>query len=308
MQKIYLKLPNFFIIGAPKSGTTALYDAIKQHPGIFMSPVKEPHFFAFKGMPPISQGPAGSYFNRATVWELHKYALLFARASKEQAIGEASTTYLSSPLAAQRIRKNLPRSRIVAVLRHPADRAYSYYTFMRQNNVEPECTFESGLALEDKRKKEGWFSGLYYKTNGFYHNQLSVYYECFPRKQIKVYLYEDWRANPHAMLRDLFEYLEVDQGFMPETYRSNVTRLPKSRRLHRWATNLGQPERRSSLLNSVVIRPVSSALRQIDKAFNLGSPPPLDPETRARLTIDYREDILKLQDLIGRDLSSWLKS
>lgn len=302
-----MHLPNFFIIGAPKAGTTALYHTLKQHPEIYMSSVKEPRYFAFQGVPPISPGPAGAFFRRTAVWQPRAYALLFAQVTNQCAIGDASPIYLRSALAARRIKQDLPHSRIIAILRQPAERAHSHYTYMCQQGVEPARTFEQALAHEETRLKEGWFSGLYHKTNGYYHAQLSVYYDLFPREQIKVYLYEDWKNTPQVMLRDLFRFLEVDESFAPEIRWSNVTLLPKSRRLHNLATHPARVEQLTPFLPARARRAVVSALRRIDNQFNLAPPPPIDPEIRARLTADYREDILKLQDLIGRDLSQWLQ-
>ena len=303
-----MNLPNFFIIGAPKAGTTALYDALTQHPEIYMSPVKEPFFFAFKGEPPIFPAPIGDHIRRVTVWKPAAYALLFAGVTNQRAIGEASTNYLRSPLAAQRIKQSLPQSRIIAILRQPVERAYSHYTFHLERGFDYRGkTFEEALAREDACVKEGWYSG-FHKTNGYYHAQLSDWYARFPHEQIKVYLYEDWKNTPQVMLRDLFRFLEVDEDFAPEIRRSNVTLLPKSRRLHNMASNSTWIEQFMPFLPTIVRRAVDSALCSILAKFNLAPPPPLDPEIRARLTEDYREDILKLQDLIGRDLSHWLKA
>jgi hypothetical protein len=131
---------------------------------------------------------------------------LFAGVASQRAIGEASAIYLCSPLAAQRIRQTLPHSRLIAILRQPAERAYSNYTFMRQHNIEPEPSFEAALAQEEARSQAGWYPGIYYQKNGYYHAQLSVYYALFPREQIKVVLTEDLRDSPQALLRDLFRF------------------------------------------------------------------------------------------------------
>jgi hypothetical protein len=302
-----LILPNFFIIGADKAGTTGLYETLKQHPNIYMSPVKEPHFFAFQNEPPISPGPGGGYYHLVTVWRPQEYAMLFSGITNQRAIGEASAGYMRSQLAARRIKQNLPHARLIAILRHPTERAYSNYNFARGWG-EPEPTFEQALAREQERIRDGWFSGIYYKLNGFYYDQLAVYYDLFPHQQLKVYLYEDWKNTPQTMLCDLFRFLEVDDNFIPEIRQSNVTLFPKSRRLHNLATNSARIAQLTSFLPTTIRRAIASTIRRIDNQFNLVSPPPLDPETRARLTADYREDILKLQNLIGRDLSHWLKA
>ena len=302
-----MNLPNFIIIGTDKAGTTALYDTLRQHPDIYMSPVKEPHFFAFTSEPPISPGPGGAYYHRVAVWRPRDYARLFAGVTNERAIGEASAGYLRSPLAARRIKHNLPQCRLVAILRQPAERAYSNYTFARGFG-EPEPRFDHALAREPERIRAGWFSGVYYKTNGYYHDQLAVYYGLFPRRQVKVFLYEDWKNTPQALLRDLFRFLEIDHEFVPEIRRSNVTLWPKSWRWHALATHPARIRQLAPFLHPAARSALGSVVQRLDTRFNLVPPPPLDPEIRARLTADYREDILKLEGLIQRDLTHWLKS
>jgi hypothetical protein len=272
-----------------------------------MSPIKEPNFFGVEGESMIMPSPTGIRSRGFTVWQFHKYALLFSGVTNQRAIGEGSTLYITSPLAARRIKQSLPQSRLIAILRQPADRAYSDYTFAQQRNLETDCTFEQALADEAiclQEKKPSFC----HKADGYYHVQLSVYYDLFPREQIKIYLYEDWIGAPQAMLRDLFRFLQVDEDFVPTILRSNVTRLPKSRRLHSLATHPPQLGRGMRFLPTTARRAVLSALKWMDNKFNLTSPPPIDAEIRTRLTADYREDILKLQDLIGRDLSHGLKT
>lgn len=301
-----MNLPNFLIVGAAKAGTTALYDTLQRHPGFFMSPVKETHYFGFEGEPPVFPGPSGDYFHKTAVWRPHDYAMLFARAAAGQAIGEASPVYLMrSAVAAPRIRQTLPRCRIVAVLRHPVERAYSDYNSRRMYRVEPAHTFREALAQESARARKGWILGRYRLSSG-YHAQLSDYYALFPREQIRICLYEDWKGDAPAMLRDLFRFLEVDENAAPEIRRSHVTRLPRNRRLHRWAQHPDNLEKCLPFLPLRVQRTLASLLRFTDERFNLAPPPPLAPAERASLTEEFRTDILKLQDLIRRDLSSWL--
>jgi hypothetical protein len=301
-----MKLPNFFIIGAPKSGTTALYHCLKQHPDIFMSRIKEPLFFAFSGEPPVLAGPNGTFCRRVARWRPRDYMLLFADSKHERVIGEASQVYLRTTEAAQRIKQHLPHSHIIAVLRQPADRAYSHYTFLRQKNIEPARSFSDALAHEATRLKEGWFSGFYHKSNGYYYKQLSTWYDLFPRQQIKVYLYEDWRETPQEMMRDIFRFLKVDDDFQPDIKTSNVTLIPKSHQLHRLAGNQWLENKFGRLLSRRSLQAIQNALIRFDTRFNLTPPPPMDHRIRAELTEEYRKDILMLQDLIGRDLSRWL--
>jgi sulfotransferase family protein len=284
-----MPLPNFFVIGAGKSGTTALYHSLAQHPDVYMSPVKEPMFFAYEGVAPMFAGPPGGPNGPRLIVEPHKYLALFAGVTEEHAVGEATASYLRSPTAARRIRRNLPDAKLVAVLRHPVARAYSSYLFLSEIGLERAETFEDALAAEQERMTAGWFSGVFHRSNGFYHAHLSQWTGLFPREQIRVYLYEDWRHSPGEMLSDLFGFLGVDPGFAPETLEVNRSHSVESGRVRRLARRLGRP-----------------ALGLVDRAFHSFPPPPMREETRLRLLDDYREDITRLQTLLGRDLSHWL--
>ena len=298
-----MRLPTFFLIGASKSGTTALHGALKQHPEIFMSPVKEPGYFEFEGHPRVYPEPVATILRRRTPGSAREYAMLFSGVANQRAIGEATVGYLQSPLAATRIRKNLPKSRLVVILRQPADRSHSLFTFLRQHGVEPATSLAEALRQEASRQEKGWYPGCLYQHVGCYHAHLSVYFQLFPREQIKVYLYEDWKDSPQATLRDLFGFLGVDPGFRPTLAQHNVTLWPRSERLHGWTRQLQRLEQQMPSLPASLLGSLASAMGR----FNLAPPPPLDPELRARLTAGFREDILRLQDLIDRDLTHWLE-
>jgi len=304
--RTHMPLPNFFVIGAAKAGTTAFADALAQHTCIYMCPLKEPFFFALDGNPG-SPDPAGRGILHRMVWQPQDYMALFADATTERAIGEASTAYLRSPQAARRIKRSLPTSKFIAILRQPADRAYSHHRYMATHNVERAPTLKAAIEEEVAGLRTGWFSGVHYKAAGYYHQQLSVYFALFPRDCIKVYLYEDWQRAPQTVLRDAFGFLEVDENFAPQVRQMNVTRTPRSPRVHRLAQLLAQ--RHGDPTSSMKARArsvVAGSLDWIDRTYNLRAPEPFDPTFRRQLTGEYREDILKLQDLIDRDLSEWL--
>ncbi len=304
-----MTLPNFLIIGAPKCGTTALYYYLKQHPQIYMSSVKEPRFFMHVESPPEFCGPGSELYLRSSVVRLEDYQALFQGVCQETAIGEASVPYLSSyhpRITAETIRRHIPAVRLIAILRQPAERAYSSFTYNRQRNIEPATSLIQALAEEQARIDAGWIPWFRYGLNGFYHANISPYFECFPREQIRVYLYDDLRANPAEMLRDIFGFLGVDDTFMPDiTRRHNVTFMPRSTAMHKL---LRQPNIVKSLIKPLLPQTLRQTIISGLQSLNRTKPPSLDPELRRQLTDEYREDILKLQDLIGRDLSHWLKT
>lgn len=305
-----MTMPNFLIIGAMKSGTTSLYYYLKQHPQVYMSPVKEPNFFALEGETLGFNGPEGpELVNRWICDEatttVEEYRALFEGVSNETAIGEASPWYLYSPEAPLRIRRHIPESQLIVILRNPVDRAFSAFSQFARDGREPLRDFTRALQAEEERIKNNWKWIWHYRTMGFYYGQLKRYYETFDREQIRVYLYEDLKTDMVGVLHDVFGYLGVDDTFTPDTSRKlNVSGTPKSRLLF---TLMEKPNPVRSFLRPFL--PIK-ARRRISTALqdaNIVRSEPLRQETRRELIEVYRQDMLKLQDLIERDLSGWLK-
>ena len=303
-----MTLPNFLVIGAGKAGTTSLYHYLDQHPDIFMSPIKEPKFFALEGGVPDYRGPGdrevwSSGTSRA-IPDPKEYEALFDGVSGEKAIGEASPVYLCNAGAPGRIKRHVPEARLVAVLRDPAERAYSAYLHMLRDGRE-RLGFAEALAEEERRTRAGWAPGWQYTREGFYHRNLQRYFELFNRGQIRTYLYEELRADPLGLMRDAFRFLGVDEAFAPDiSTRHNVSGIPKSTLL------ISLIKRRNPLktvLKPLLPKGLRTRLSVGIQNRNLNPAPPLPPEVREGLIELYREDVSKLQDLIGRDLSKWLE-
>jgi len=302
------RTPNFLIIGAAKSGTTAIWHYLRQHPQIYMSPRKHTRFFAYESEDPGFDGPAPT---RPTmpyaIADVESYHALFEGAADETAIGEASHSYLHRPEAAGRIRRYAPDMKLIAILRDPVERAYSNYGQMVRNGRERITDFALALEEEEARIRDNWWPEFHYVQVGLYTSQLRRYFELFERDQIKVYLYEDLSSDPSGVLRDIFRFLVVDDAFVPEaTVRYNASGLPRNGTVHLFLQEL----RRT--------RPIAERLlpkKQYQHLLRFGgglhnrnlAKRQLSPEVRRRVLDAYfREDILKLQGLIQRDLSTWL--
>ena len=298
------KWPNFFIIGAGKAGTTSLYHYLKQHPEVFMSRFKEPKFFALEGHPLDFKGPFDERIRRGTTTSLDEYLALFETVKDEKAIGEASTVYLGDSRAPGAIADRIPEARIAAILRHPAERAFSAHQHLLRDGYEPLESFEGALEAESGRAEKGWYVQYQYKGRGFYGRYLRRYYDLFDSRQIRVYLYEEFVDSPARMLFDLFEFLGVDPEFEPDmSPRHNVSGRARSPGLQRWLT-------RSHPLKETVKRwiPEEWGHRLVSRIqpYNVVRSG-ISPETRERLISDYRDDIELLEKLIGRDLSNWME-
>jgi hypothetical protein len=300
--------PNFFLIGAAKSGTSAIWHHLREHPRIYMSPRKQTRFFAFDVEDPDFRGPAPINPQRPyAITDLETYHALFDGVEDEVAIGEASWTYLYAPEASRRIREYAPEAKLIAILRNPADRAYSHFRQNIQAGREPLTDFAQALEQEGARIRANWWPEFHYVQMGFYSAQLARYYDAFDRDQIKIYLYEDLSENPYGLLRDAFEFLGVDETFTPEAIiRSNPSGAPKSKSLYSLfrRAELGMPviER---VISREKLEPIVRLGRNLDNR-NI-THLHLTPEERTRVIDAYfREDVLRLQDLIQRDLGAWL--
>jgi len=281
-----MTLPNFLIIGAYKCGTTSLHRYLSQHPEIFMPTRKEPDFFALEGS---AESPRIYGGKRRPVTTFEEYVSLFDAVRGEKAIGEASPSSLESEQAAARIRHYVPRAKLVAIVRQPAEAFYSNYCMQLREGRELR-------SLEDKFRdfKARLVAGDLHGP--FYYRQLKRYYDLFDSDQLRVYFYEDFKRDNIGVLQSIFEYLGVDQGFVPDLgNRSNVGGYPKNPRLQYRLKN-------GSGVFALCPRRLKSAIER----RNLVKPPPMPEELRRAFTELCREDIQGLQRLTGRDLSNWL--
>ena len=298
------RLPNFLVIGAAKSGTTALWSFLRQHPQIFMPDLKEPHHFAFQAdrPAPVYRGP-GATIHRDAVTDTNDYRALFDGAGAATAVGEASALYLYLPDAASRIQAAIPDARLVAVLRQPADRAYSSYLHLKRQGREPAPDFEAALALEPERIADDWGFLWRYRDLGHYPPQLRAYLDHFDRDRLLIHLYDDLVREPLEVMRRTYAFLDVDPSFVPDVAaRSNVGGVPRGWR--------GRLFGRGSPLRRGVATVVPARLRR--RAGALADRQALTreaiaPETRRMLTEEFRSEIEELGELLGRDLGAWLR-
>ena len=296
-------MPNFIIFGAMKSGTSSIYIYLKQHPDIFMSPVKEPGFFAFEGEKTIEGPGVQEWFDRNIVKDLESYQKLFTEHQQEKAIGEASPFYIYYEKAAENIKKYLPDVKLIAILRNPADRAFSNYVYALSSGGENLSNFQDALAAESERINKNWVPKWHYKNAGFYYRQLKPYYERFDREQIKICLYENFVSNPNLFMQDIFKFLEVDSSFTPDMSRKyNRSLVPRNQLLNKFLIESNPVK---SAIKYFLPSKLSQKLKR--KAFkkNLHKPE-LQPKIRQQLMTEYQEDIFKLQQLTHQDFSSWL--
>ncbi|WP_299413470.1 sulfotransferase [Acaryochloris sp. IP29b_bin.148] len=299
-----MKMPNFLIIGAAKSGTTSLYSYLNQHPQIYMSPVKETNFFAFKDEKVAFKGP--NDMQQTYITSIREYQSLFEDVTDEIAVGEASPMYLRVPKAAYNIKRYLPTVKLITILRNPVDAAYSRFRsyVIRKERI---TSFSKALEAEEERINHGWSPRWFYKQQGFYYSQLKKFYELFDYSQLKVYLYDDLISNPNHVLYDIYKFLQVNEAFKANVATiSNRTLNPRSLTLYR--TIHGKNRIGQTIKPVLGKRPIKSFIPFLDSVNMAKKARPLSIETRKRLVQVYKNDISSLQNLINKDLSHWLQT
>lgn len=292
--------PDFFVIGAQKSGTTALYYHLRAHPQIYMSPVKEPQFFA-----PDLAGPTAGPGDRNShrFQELAAYAQLFDGADGARAVGEASVSYLYSSVAARHIADAVPGARLIAILRNPVDRAYSNYLHLVRDGREPCGDFAKALAAEPERRRRNWSAHWHYRAKGFYGEQIARYLDVFPLEQLRVYRYDDFEERPRDVLADIAAFLDVEPAFDQDlSLRLNVAGIPRRARLYRL---LRRMERLKWAANSVL--PAGMRRRALGWQNRTLERPDVPIGVRRALLDGYRDDLALLHERTGLDVSGWME-
>ena len=293
--------PNFFIVGAPKCGTTSLYNYLKVHPEIFMPDRKEPRYFC---------DDIGTWESLRIRDEKH-YLELFKEAGNEKCIGEASTFYLYSKSAPRKIKDFSSEARIIIMLRHPVDWIHSWHWQMVWNGEQTTIDFEEALAAETtnlhscvRPKSLPFDLALCYKDLGCFSNFVRPYLEVFGRHRVKVILLEDLVNRPAAMYQETLRFLDVDPNFVPDFQIHNASEKKKFRnlRVRNWFRRHPQvlaflghfPTAWASLAGSVLGVFTESHVKQ-----------PLPNELAAQFTLGFEDEIRALMLLIDRDLTRW---
>jgi hypothetical protein len=302
-----LKLPNFFLVGAAKAGTTAVHVYLYQHPEVFMSFMKEPKYLSISANKFPHNGPGDKKVDDGIVKSREEYLNLFNDAGDEKVIGESSADYLYfHDTVIPLIKTICPRAKILIMLRNPVDRAYSAYRHMIMDERE-DLSFEKALGSEDKRMRENYEFIWFYKDAGFYYEQVKHYIDSFGRENVMICLYDDFVVDSMAVMKDIYRFLDVEEGFTPDTdVKYNVGPTVRSESFEEFLVKYEHPVKRvlrPVLLNTIGKRYTEALVNYFIRRNTLS----MKPKTRKILIELYRDDILKLEGLIDRDLSGWLR-
>jgi len=299
-----MTLPNFLVIGAGRSGTTSLHHYLKAHPDVYLPDVKSPSHFYCHGRPPDDDPFMRHVTRNYFVPDPAAYEALFDNVRDETAIGEVSPAYLASVRAAPRIAERLPDVRLIAILRHPVDRAFARFVGRCRDGLERRTDFDEVVSDERRGPLVRDDAAGTYLPAGFISHFLASYVERFPRERLRIHLFEDFVRDAAAVMRDLFTFLDVAPSFAPDLSRryNQSGGMVRNGLLRRgWA--------HSALLRARLRPYLPQAIR--DRVFGVITRDlvslRLDPALRAELTELYRPDIERLALLLDRDLSHWLE-
>lgn len=302
-----MSLPTFLVIGAAKSGTTALYSYLGQHPDVYVPALQEPSWFSFDGQTLEFTAPDGAEpaLNRS-ITERSIYEELFADAAPGQARGDVSPAYLYWPGTAEKARSEVPEARVLAILRNPVDRAYSAFMHARREGREPLADFRSALEAEPERISRNCGFIWRYRDLGRYPIQVRRWLDQFPPDQIMFGTYDEFSADPVGFCRRAQAFIGVDDGFTPRTdVRYNVSGVPRSRTAYRL---LGSGSWPSRALRRIAPASARQTLKRIQARTRsrLMQRVPIDPELRAELVAAWRPEVEELSALVDLDLEPWL--
>lgn len=306
------RVPDFFIVGHHKSGTTAMYEMLRRHPEIFMPGMKEPEFFG-RDRSQRQEGPPNPTRRARTFGETRpqtyaEYLALFAAAAPEQRVGEASPSYLRSPTAARLIAEVQPAARIIAILREPASFLRSLHLQMVRNHVQDEWDLEKAIASEGVARAGERVH--HYTDRVRYVEQLRRYHAAFSSDQVLVLIYDDFRADNEGTVRAVLRFLDVDADVQIRALHANPTVAARSRALEHWSRALRSgsgPLSRSVRSTVKALTPPQvrrRAVRRFQRSVVYGSAPPPDENLMIELRRRFKPEVVALSDYLHRDLVS----
>jgi hypothetical protein len=293
--------PTFMIVGAPKCGTTALYEYLQTHPQVFISDPKEPHYFA------EDLGAHRTVFNRA------EYNALFSAAgSQHLAVGEASAWYLHSSVALPKVKCEFPDIKLIVMLRNPVELVRSLHSDLVWICFENEPDFERAWSLQQERRNARhvpalcqvpWF--LQYREVGCLSRPVRRLLEIFPREQVRFYLLDDLKDSASGVYQDALSFLGLPNDGRNSFPRVNASKRNRLQGLARIQFIVARSLPRSCIqaAKRVGLGKVNRAIQQLNSKERRPAPP--SEEFRRQLVSEFDDDICALEGLIDRKLDHW---
>ncbi len=278
--------PNLFIVGPPKTGSTSLYAYLNLVPGIYMSPIKEPHYFS-SGIKPIIK-------SHTPIQDKREYLKLFANVKNEKIMGEASTGYFSNPSTPKLIQADSPDAHIIISLRNPIERTYSGY-FWHRSHGRLRSSFHNELQYELSEEMDPTKPNFHLE-NGLYSKGIERYLKIFGKKNVKILIFEEWVKDPINTVNEIIRFLglnyKISNDFSLRTYNPHV--------VPRGPIPIGVFE--SDFVRNMANNLFSKSTRGFLRKFIVkkSTKPKMLKEDRKKLVEFFQEDVRKLENILGR--------
>lgn len=285
--------PNFFIVGTPKAGTTSLYHYLEEHPEVYMSPIKETNFFSYDNIK-----KQGLFYNEEHLSTLDEYLAQFNGVTNEKAIGEASVSYMFYPDVPSKLKAFEPNAKIIIVLRNPIDRGFSHY-LMDERLGFVNIPYEDIVLKKNNDRKNALYYQQYVEL-GLYYRQLQRYFSVFDKSQIKIFLYEELTKDINAVIHQLFNFLEVDDNFKPNSsLKHNAFLSPEN--------NFVKYLYKNKAIRSLVKKTIGTSAQDYLKntLFTKEKKPILELSLKQELIKVYKDDINSTAQLLNLNLKHW---
>ena len=281
--------PNFFIVGAPRCGTTSIAFYLNQHPEAFISELKEPYYFSRLDFP-------DNLKRESMITDKKKYLDLFKKAKGSKAIGEASAAYLSSPHAPAEIKEEFPDAKIIISLRNPIERAHSSYfgyQFMHQNKQN----FSEMIDLQEKQIEKDEFFIYSLLEPGFYSKHIKRFQENFSSDKIKIIIFEDYIKNTIPTIESILSFLDIDTKIEFQHEQKGSYSVPKNKISKGLLENLRFRKLATKIVPTVTRQNIGNKffLKQTKK-------PKILEKDRIRLKKMYENEVNNLENMLGRKL------
>jgi hypothetical protein len=306
------KEPNFFIVGAPKCGTSAMYHYLGQHPEIFIPDTSDNIAHVLGGKREFHYFGSDLPFSRLS---RNAYLAYFAQASDEKRLGECSVFYLYSQRASAEIKRFAPNAHIIIMLRNPVDMMHAWYAQLVYWGDEHVAEFDTALQLEPKRKQglclpkthDHPLACFFYREIASYTVQIKRYLDQFGRDHVHIIIFDDFKTHTAEAYRQTLRFLDVDDHFQPKLHPINANKQVRSRMLN---VVLRRPP---ASLRGVGKRILPHTVRQRWRMRLLRyntmhvSRAPLDVALRQQLQAEFAPDVEQLSQLLNRDLTYWCR-
>lgn len=292
---------DLIIGGASKSGTTAMYEMLRSNPDFFLPKRKELHYFSRPFLEATTAGPGDAAVVAEIPLSLREYLAQFQEKTPGQVAVDISPSYLFHHGSAAAIERDLPGVKLVFILRRPEEKVFSQYVHLVGEGRET-LSFEDALAAEARRKAVGYSDMWLYGESGYYAEAVAAFQDALGADRVKVVLFDDFRADPAAVLADICRFAGLDGSQRFDTaLEANVSGAPRSV----WLARAMAPNAFTNFLRRLLPARLGQFARRQLRGLNTAAKPELAGATRAALRARYAEDIRKLETLIGRQ-TGWL--